>query len=109
MRYRYFTDANLNVICVSTYAGKAVRGVAKCDTTHDTFDEKCGKKLSRARCDYKIAFKRAKRATQKLREAKEAFYRAQQQYNKMLDYQNSAMREFEFARKQLEEIETNLK
>lgn len=109
MRYRYFTDANLNVICVSTYAGKPVRGVAKCDTDHDKFDEKCGKKLSRARCDYKIAFKRVRRANEKLVEAQEALYRAQQQYNKMLDYQDSAMQEFEFAREQLEEIETNLK
>ena len=109
MRYRYFTDANLNVICISTYAGKTVRGVAKCDITHDKFNEECGKKLSRARCDYKIATKRANRAEQKVLEAQKELLRAQKMYNMMLEYQDRAMQELEFTRDQLEEIESSLK
>lgn len=108
MRYRYFTDANMNVICVSTFAGKTVRGVAHCNMDYDDFDEECGKKLSRARCDYKIAFKRVRRANEKVTAAREALMKAQEAYNRMLDYQEGAMQEFEFARDQLEEIETNL-
>ena len=56
------------VIAVSSYAGKKVRGVAKCDE-RDTFSLESGKKLAAARCAVKIAEKRVARAERKLKEA----------------------------------------
>ena len=35
-KYNFYTDGKTKVVAVSTYAGKVVRGVAKCDV-NDTF------------------------------------------------------------------------
>ena len=59
-RYR-FIETNNKVICISTYAKKVVRGVAKC-SPNDNFDIEIGKRLAQLRCDEKIADKRANRA-----------------------------------------------
>lgn len=64
MRYRYYQDGN-RTICVSSFAGKPVRGVAICDSK-DTFTEDAGQKVSMARCDVKVANKRVKKAFQDL-------------------------------------------
>ena len=40
-KYRYYTAGN-KIIAVSTYAGKTVRGIAKC-AEGDTFDIEKGK------------------------------------------------------------------
>ena len=61
-KYTYFVaDKQKKVVAVSTYAGKIVRGVAKCDP-RDEFSIETGKKLAAARCNLKVATKRAKRA-----------------------------------------------
>lgn len=69
MRYNYYAADN-KIICVSHYAGKAVRGVAKCDPKDD-FDVDAGKKLAQARCDQKISEKRVRRARERYEEALE--------------------------------------
>ena len=67
-KYRVFVDQNQRkVIAVSTYAGKNVKGYAKADP-RDTFDIEKGTELAIARCNAKIAEKRAKRATSKVSE-----------------------------------------
>lgn len=71
MRYNYYTNGKNMVVCTSTYAGKVVRGVAKC-SPDDTFDLEYGKKLAKARCDHKVSIKRFKRAMAKLHEANAA-------------------------------------
>lgn len=58
--YKYIVTNN-KVIALSSYAGKTVRGVAKCHP-NDVFDEEFGKKLAAARCNLKIAEKRHLRA-----------------------------------------------
>lgn len=68
-RYKIFTDGKGKVIVVSHYAGKPVRGVAKCHK-NDSYNEDVGITLATARCDAKIAAKRVKRAKEKLDEAK---------------------------------------
>lgn len=73
------------VIAVSTYAGKTVKGRAKCDP-RDGYDLEKGKKLAAARCAEKVASKRAKRAEQKCREAAKRFEEAKAYLNKMNDY-----------------------
>ena len=60
-KYNFYTDEKTKVVAVSTYAGKAVRGVAKCDV-NDTFSLEKGKELAAARCNEKIAKKRFTRA-----------------------------------------------
>lgn len=72
-KYKFFiakkTDGTpYQVVAVSTYAGRKVRGVAKCDP-RDEFSIENGKKLAAARCNVKIAEKRAKRAEKKHAEA----------------------------------------
>ena len=66
-KYSFYTDGKSKVVAVSTYAGKAVRGVAKCDI-NDTFSFEKGKELAAARCNEKIAKKRLTRAENKRRE-----------------------------------------
>ena len=66
-KYNFYTDGKTKVVAVSTYAGKVVRGVAKCDA-NDTFSLEKGKELAAARCNQKIAKKRLTRAENKRRE-----------------------------------------
>lgn len=82
-------DTPYGVIAVSTYEGKTVRGVAKCDPK-DTFDFEKGKKLAAGRCALKIAEKRRKRAARELDKAIAANYASMQRVNAMNDYFNDA-------------------
>jgi hypothetical protein len=73
--YRYKIDEdNKVVVALSSFAGKAVAGVARC-APGDTFDIETGKRLAAARCALKIAEKRVKYAeTCSLAAASEAEY-----------------------------------
>ena len=83
-KYRFVINGN-KIIALSTFAGKPVRGVAKCDP-EDNFDLEAGKELAKARCSQKIAEKRYKRATKKFDEACAAMNAAEKYYNKMYEY-----------------------
>jgi len=83
-RYR-FIEAGNKIICISTYAKKVVRGVAKC-SPNDNFDIEIGKKLAQLRCDEKIADKRANRALDKYLEAGEILAEAQMYFHNMKQY-----------------------
>ncbi|MDV3426915.1 MAG: hypothetical protein LIR50_06975, partial [Bacillota bacterium] len=90
-RYRYFTDEkNRKVIAISTYAGKVVRGIAKADPKDD-FDIEKGKVLAKARCDMKVAEKRAKRAQKKINEAQKILDEAREYYERMSSYYSDAL------------------
>lgn len=69
-KYKFYQSGN-KVYAVSTYAGKTVRGVAKC-SNEDTFDLEKGKRLAAARCAVKVAQRRVARAEQKSYEAQNA-------------------------------------
>lgn len=88
-KYKYYTHTDIFgrtvVIAVSTYEGKTVKGYAKCDV-NDVFDLENGKKLAAARCNERIAQKRAKRATRKLEEAKVRLAQAEAHLAKMTSY-----------------------
>ena len=58
-RYTFYKHEN-EIICVSHYAGKPVRAVAKC-APQDEFDEETGKSIAKLRVDVKVAEKRFKR------------------------------------------------
>lgn len=85
-KYKIYVDEkNRKVIAVSTYAGKAVRGVAKADP-RDEYDFETGKCLAIARCNQKIAEKRAKRAANKVSLATTELAEAQMYLEKMQTY-----------------------
>lgn len=93
-KYRFYTAKKIDgtpygVIAVSTYEGKTVRGVAKCDSK-DTFDMEKGKKLAAGRCALKIAERRRKRAARELAKAMEASVAADMRVDAMNDYFNDA-------------------
>ena len=106
-KYRFFNRSNREVIAVSTYAGKPVRGVAKL-TPGDTFNEEAGKKLAAARCNEKIARKRFARATAKIKEAKASYEKEIAWYNRMVDYYNDSAAAVEEAVKMVKELEENM-
>ena len=88
-KYSFYTDGKTKVIAVSTYAGKAVRGVAKCDI-NDTFSFEKGKELAAARCNQKIAKKRLTRAENKRREIIKEHYKIIIAIKKVMRYEEDS-------------------
>lgn len=80
------------VVALSTYAGKVVKGVAKCIAT-DPFDLETGKKLAAARCDYKVCLKRANRALVKRQAVAKKIEDLTQYFVKMNNYCDDAIDE----------------
>ena len=77
------------IVCISHYAGKPVKGIAKC-SPEDPYDETYGRCLAKARCDQKIAEKRVQRATMKFTKARQCRRQAQQEEDRMFIYLNEA-------------------
>ena len=102
-RYKYYTDGVGKIIAVSTYAGKVVRGVAKCDPK-DEFDMSKGRELAKARCDCKIAEKRKRRAAKEKAKAAAALTRAYEHFSKMSNYFSDASNDVDKMRKELNAI-----
>ena len=88
-KYRFYIAEKdgkpYQVIAISTYAGKEVRGVAKCDP-RDEFNLEFGKELAATRCALKIAEKRKARATVEYRKAATAADEAVMRFNEMKQY-----------------------
>ena len=93
-KYKYYVDSKNRVIALSSYAGKAVKGTAKCDPK-DEFNMDKGKQLAAARCQAKVSTLRLKRATKKLDEALKALEKAQKFYDDMTMYFNDSARDKE--------------
>ena len=95
-KYSYVThmrqDGVKEIYAISSYAGKSVRGVAKCDP-RDKYSEDHGKVLAAARCNAKVADKRMKRAEAKYQEAAKALIAAKRHFSKMSDYFSDAYKE----------------
>ena len=106
MRYNFYTSGK-KVICVSSYAGKAVRGVSKCDPK-DEFNLEDGKKLSQLRCDVKIALKRVKRAREKALEATRLVGDAREYQEKMQSYYDESFKDLVKLKSKLEVLEKSL-
>ena len=82
--YKYYFGKNI-VVAVSSFAGKTVRGVAKCGP-NDELDVEKGKELARARCARKVAEKRYKRAMNKYDEAQRILNEATNHFENMEYY-----------------------
>lgn len=96
------------VIAVSSFAGRKVRGIAKCNPK-DAFDLEKGKALAAARCDRKIAKRRMARAADKYSDAFAAVLAANERYEKARQYYMDAIDKsdaaIEMEKKILEEME----
>ena len=88
-KYNFYTDGKTKVIAVSTYAGKTVRGVAKCDV-NDTFSLEKGKELAAARCNEKIAKKRFTRAQNMHVDMLIEYGKLVARFTKALNYRNDS-------------------
>ena len=106
-KYKFYTDGANKIVAVSSYAGKSVRGVAKCDP-RDDFDENSGKALAEARCALKIAEKRNARARKEYAKATATLKSAQARFDKMCSYLTDSAQEVDRAKMTLNVIEQKL-
>lgn len=107
MRYKFYASGN-KVVCVSSYAKRAVRGVAKCNLTQDTFELEVGKKLAQLRCDKNIATKRHKRAGEQYVAAMQAYADAEANMLKMRKYFEDSQDELMAATAALDKFESSI-
>ena len=109
--YKYFhyldKDGKNTISALSTYAGRPVKGYAKCDP-RDEFDFEAGKELAAARCNAKVARKRRLNADRRLEEAKIAFIEAQYYLINMMNYYNDAVAAERVANEDVEKLLENL-
>jgi len=111
-RYKFYdyndkdSDSHV-VVCVSSYAGKPVKGRAKCSPM-DEFDFNKGKELAQARCDAVIAEKRKKRAMSKVIDAYNAYTEASFYLEDMDRYAKDSVVACREAKEYLEELEKNM-
>lgn len=101
--YKYIVTKNM-VIAISTYAGRTVRGIAKCHP-NDTFDEEFGKRLAAARCNEKIAEKRFVRASKVFIQSANAMNAAESHYFKMSKYCDDAYYALVKAQEELNDLQ----
>lgn len=102
--YRYyFNDDKKTVYCVSTYAGKIVKGKASC-AEEDEYSTSRGAGLAKARCDIKVAEKRLKNATMKYSEAQKALEEAKARVKKMKSYVSDSKKDLTFNKKLLDKL-----
>ena len=106
-RDRETNELTGTVIAISSYAGRPIRGVAKCDPG-DEFDVEFGMKLAAARCNLKIAQKRYRRASSKYQEAANASIKAKNQLDKMRTYYCDATDGYDAAAAELKSVLANL-
>lgn len=109
MKYTYNVDLKGNkIVCVSHYAGKAVRGVAKCDTQYDEFNVETGMELAKLRCDQKIAKKRVKNLSNKLHSAIETYEVSKNNVDSLKSNLDAAINEAFAITVNLEELQNKL-
>ena len=96
-------NGGLTIVAASTYAGRTVKGYAKCDP-RDEFDIEKGKKLAAARCNLKVAEKRKMRAGNKYIEASIAADQAVAYFDRMKQYFMDADDQADEARAERDEL-----
>ncbi len=104
-RYKFIKTDN-KIICLSTYAKKPVRGVAKC-SPHDEFDFEIGAKLAKLRCDVKVCEKRLANARYRYSEAVDILNEAMKYYDSMWEYYMDSLTNYKESEIELKEFEKN--
>lgn len=101
-KYKYIHN-DRETICISSYARKTVKGIAKANP-NDSYNKEKGELLAKARCDFKVACKRLKNATDRLNEAEEFMSTITDYYERMLNYYEDAVAEKTTAKNNLESL-----
>lgn len=104
-RYKIYPSEK-HVVVVSRFAGKPVRGIAKC-APDDTYNEDFGIQLAKARCDLKVAEKRVQRSQDLYNEALRGLQEAEARLSKMRDYVVDAAMELSAASELCDQLETS--
>lgn len=102
-KYHFYFGDNGLIVAVSTYAGRKVKGYARCNS-NDVYDKELGMKLAAARCGVKIAEKRRLRALNKHREAIDAYTAARNNFEQTKDYFSDAAKKCINAYEELEAV-----
>lgn len=105
-KYRFYSNGKNKVVAVSTYAGKTVKGVAKCDP-RDSFYTSKGEELAMVRCAEKIAAKRVARSKKEFEKAKNMVAIAQRKLEKMDSYVKDSVIAYNTAKKNRENLESS--
>lgn len=106
INYKVYHHDN-EVIAVSTFARRPVKGIAKCDP-RDEFNSAKGEELAIARCDVKVAKKRAKCADEQVKFYAELLQQITKDYVDAMDYNRTAERELAEATERLSKIEASM-
>ena len=106
-KYKFYQFKNekggMTVSAVSSFAGRPVKGLAKCDP-RDDFNIEKGKELAAARCNKKVAEKRLARASEKYMEAARAADAAYEYYDRMKQYYMDSVDKADEAAEELRNI-----
>ena len=105
-RYRFIKTDN-KIICLSTYAKKPVRGIAKCSPTDD-FDFEIGAKLAKLRCDTKVCEKRLNVARERYKESVDILNDALAYYDDMWRYYLDSLENYKETEIELKKFEKNI-
>ena len=110
-RYQYYEYTNPEgihtIACVTTYAGKTVKGIAKCDP-RDEYSRKQGRELALARCDEKVAGRRMRRAKRKFEEAQKAYEESLRYLHDMCAYYGDSVAKYNEAMLKTNEVLKNI-
>jgi hypothetical protein len=108
-RYKYVIDEeHRTVVCLSSFAGQTVRGVARC-SPNDVWDVDIGKMWAEARCAAKIAHKRLRRAEDMVKGTTEGLRYFTEQVAKYKQYETDALDAVKMSTARLAELEKTLK
>lgn len=101
-KYKFIHNGK-ETICISSYAKKTVKGIAKANP-RDVYDKERGELLAKTRCDYKVAQKRVKNAASRLAEAENLMRTITEYHGKMLRYYDDAIAERTMIKNSLESL-----
>ena len=107
-KYTYHTNFKDTVVAVCHYAGRPVRGIAKCSPADD-FDLEVGKELAKARCDLKIANKKVKNLKEDIHYWAEIRDKIEARLENLYDVYDAALEKRDKAEENFADILTNLK
>lgn len=102
--YKFYVNKEKNeIIAVTHYGNKTIRGIAKCNP-EDTFDVEYGKKLAVARAEVKVAKAKIKNASAAYLKASVAADEAQRKYDKMKQYYMDSVDQFDNAMAEVDKV-----
>lgn len=104
-RYKFYKADN-KTICVSSFAKKPVRGIAKC-SPHDVYDADKGMRLAQLRCDLKVAEKRMEKARNRKVEAMINLNQAKYEEYLADQYYTDSLKQYQETQKWLMDFEKN--